>query len=434
MAVFEVTAPSGKVFQVDTEGRPPDRATSQFSLTDLLGQAGRGVTQAIGGAAQQGVGQPALSRILQLDPTGRGRQTVGRASQVPQAAVETALPIAGGVAGGPGGLPGVSVGAGAGSALANLIGQARRDPGAPPTKRGALAALGLAGRQGAATAAGTAAFGVGAKVVGSITGLAGLTRVTSVAKRNAFVEGIRQKIMDAKTLAGEKIGAAIDDIGIRFPTLRADLSEPLLAAQQKALTNPAFNSLIRSSVRNKQESQLIQSILNQPESATQLTLKEVQMIKGVFQNALKQKFKQATPEFTDAHLDALEIWHQIRLSQLKTFPEFKEISAVYAKAIEAFRKLKPSLSGGPGALEKQLLTGFRSGATGLPPASIIEATKLLLTPQTLRLLKQFRRSGALVKFGIDVPRRTAEIGAIAGLLRFTVFRRGGGGGFGGSEF
>ncbi len=214
-------------------------------------------------------------------------------------------------------------------------------------------------------------------------------RITNTPLRARFVDSIRSALLQSKKLAGETFGSKIDTLVAKFPDKTVDVSGIVGEVQQRSMNNPAFKALVLRGVRNDQESALMQSILNQPETATNLSLKDAQSVKQVFGRVLKQKFNQVSPEFTDAHLDALDIWHELRAAQLEAFPEFSDIAAGYRKAITNFRTVKPYLT--KAALEPNLLNNFGN------KAEIMQSVRELLPKETLQEITHYVHAAQAMK-------------------------------------
>ena len=195
---------------------------------------------------------------------------------------------------------------------------------------------------------------------------------------------------------------------LSVPAPRVDLTSSLVSYLEKAKSNPAFRSLIERQALNNQESGLVQSLLNQPEVAARLTLKDSQTVKQIFQRVNKQRFQQVDPEFFGAHLDALEVWHDIRLAQLQAFPQFKSVLQGYAEAMKNFRIVKNMLK--EGALEPQLLSNLSENSER------IRAFRELATPDTMRMVERFLKANStrnfLKRLGIGA---ITTVGAGAGL-------------------
>ena len=246
-------------------------------------------------------------------------------------------------------------------------------------------------QQGAVNAATGAVLNVSIPpAINAVNTLAGdIYRVTQTPLRAQFVDSIRNAFLQSKKLAGETFGTKIDTLAKKFPAKTIDVSGIVGEVQQRSLTNPAFKSLVMRGVRNDQESVLMQSILNQPDTAQNLTLHDAQAVKQVFSRALKQKFNQVSPEYTDAHLDALDIWHELRAAQLEAFPEFADIAAGYRKAITNFRTVKPYLT--KAALEPNLLNNFGN------KSEIMQSVNELLPKETLKEIERFIRAALVVR-------------------------------------
>ena len=154
--------------------------------------------------ALRGVTQASIGGFDPRNPFGITTQ----AARIPQPALETALPIAGGFAGSRFGLPGVSAGAGIGTMLARSIGKARKDTGEPLTLDGFSQSAKEVLGAGAATAAGTLVVGTGMSLAGKglgalfgqrglLTGALGRQHRLFQIQKDRLVSGFRQQTQQA---------------------------------------------------------------------------------------------------------------------------------------------------------------------------------------------------------------------------------------------
>ena len=248
------------------------------------------------------------------------------------------------------------------------------------------------------------AGGIVGGLAAPVAQLAGdIYRVTNVPLRAKFVNSVRQAFLNSKKLAGENFGLKLDVLAEKNPTQMVDLSDMIADVQQRSMNNPAFKSLVMRSVKNDQESALMQSIINQPETAMNLTIKDAQALKQVFGRALKQKFGQVSPDLTDAHLDAMDIYHGIRAAQLRAFPQFQDIAAEYHKALTHFRTVKPLLTAS--ALEPNLLSSFGN------KAEIMQSVRSLLPKETLKEIERYVRAVVVMRGAGKAAVAGAKIGA-----------------------
>src|SRR3990167_3143490 len=216
--------------------------------------------------------------------------------------------------------------------------------------------------------------------------------------REALVSRVQNRLLNAPKLAGQEFEVGLNEVVKANPTQSVDLSGSLQTYLTQAGKNPAFKTLIERQSLNNQESALVQSLLNQPQTAANLTLQESQMVKQIFQRAIRSKFEKVSPEFFGAHLDALEVWHDIRAAQLSAFPQFKTVLKGYAETLSNFRVVKNILK--EGTLEPKLLSNLSNNS------QLIKAFRELATPDTLRMVGQLQKSNAmrsfLIRLGIGV--------------------------------
>ena len=299
---------------------------------------------------------------------------IGSMARIPQPVLDLALPTLGGVTGG---IPGMA----AGSMAAKGLSMARQDTGQPMTGAGAFRTAGELAKTGALSAA----TGVGLKVVTG--GFHALRVARNVPLRAGFLRSVRDSFLNSKKLAGESFGKELDALAAAHPKQTVDLSMELARVQERTFNNPAFKSMLERAALNSKESTLVQSLLNQPSVASTLTIQESQLLKNVVSRMMKQRWQQVSPELTDAHLDANDFYHGIRLAQLNAFPGFKDIAAKYHQTLTSFRMVKPYLT--PAALEPALLSQFGNRA------EIQESVRELLSKETVQEITRFVKASLL---------------------------------------
>ena len=379
-AVYEVKTDDGKVYEIELPSEPTQqpspvqtlaRTAASSSLTPMVSQA------------QSILGTP-----------NRLAKSVMR---VPQSVLDMALPTLGGITGS---IPGMA----AGGVAAKALSMARTDPGRPITGQQVLPTVAELAKAGVITGA----MGkVGHAVSG---GIHALRVMRNVPLRAGFLRSVRQAFLHSKKLAGESFGVRLDALAAAHPKQTIDLSVELAQVQQQTLNNPAFKAMLSRAALNSKESTLVQNLINQPEAARTLTMQEAQSLKSVVGRMLKQKFQQISPELTDAHLDANDFYHGIRLAQLKAFPEFADIAETYHTTLTNFRTIKPYLT--QAALEPAILSRFGNRA------EIQEAVRELLPKETVSEITR------LVKAHLfpQRVRRTAGLG-VAALTVGEILRR-----------
>ena len=114
--------------------------------------------------------------------------------------------------------------------------------------------------------------------------------------RERLIERVRQRLLKAPKLAGQEFEAGLDELTSKAPDTLVDLSASVRLAQAASQRNPSFQTLLKAGAKNNQQATMIQSVLTNPETASQLTLRQAQEIKQVLQRSLKQKFQQVSPE------------------------------------------------------------------------------------------------------------------------------------------
>src|SRR3990167_5973457 len=237
-------------------------------------------------------------------------------------------------------------------------------------------------------------FMPGKKLTEPLSTMFKIGRPSTIAKpspfREALISRVQNRLLKSPKLAGREFEEGLEAVVTAHPDQRVDLSGPLTTFLDQAKKNPAFDSMIRRITLNNTESGFVQSLLNQPGAAANLTLQDSQMVKQIFQRVLKQKFEQVGPDLWGAHLDALDVWHSIRAAQLQAFPQFKGVLGAYRETLQSFRTIKNALK--EGALESKLMSNFGKDS------QMIKAFRELATEDTIKLIEKLQKATAMRTF------------------------------------
>lgn len=282
----------------------------------------------------------------------------------------------------------------------------------------------IPGRAAAGGVLGTVGGAVGEGVKAGVSawkGLEAIGRPSTIPKPNALrtnlFEKVRQRLLRAPNAASDEFGQQLEVLAKQHPGTFVDASAEVAQVQDLARRNPAFQTLLETSIRQTplkpMERAIVQNVLRDPAAAAQLGLEQTQMLKRVLQQGLKQKFQQVNPEYLGAHLDMLDVWHTLRAKELASFEGFEKVAQPYAEAMSNFRLIKTALK--EGNIEEALLSNFQN------KGKVIEAFRYLASPDTLKLVTRLQqatnRYAGLNKL-LGVAGKTAlgavGLGAVAG--------------------
>lgn len=267
-----------------------------------------------------------------------------------------------------------------------------------------IAAEGVAAKAGAAKqAAGRAVAGIPEQL--QIGRQPTLTKPNPA--RSARLDHIRARILRAPKLAGEEFEGRLNELEQVSPDQGVNLSEPIQVLKNAMARNPSFQSLWNRAVKNSKVSAQVQQLVESPELAIKLTMKQAQSVKRVLSQVLKSKFQQVSPELFDAHLDAMDAWHGIRKAQVEAFPEFDDIAQGYHKVLSNFRSVKGKLK--EGQLEPSILTNFGNNT------EILDALRQIITPDTVKMIEGLRQATRL-RTGVG---RALKLGGAATVASMT---------------
>lgn len=210
--------------------------------------------------------------------------------------------------------------------------------------------------------------------------------------RDLTFSRIRQRMLQAPKVASKQFESSLDELIQTSPTTVIDATEEVVKAKGFQ-SNPHFATVMETSLRQAPMTEvqrgIVRNIFTDPQAALNLSLEQAQLVKRVFQQALKQKWKQINPEFLGAHLDMQELWHSLRAKELAAFPGFEKVAKEYATSLQAFRTVATALK--EGNIEQAILSNFQN--KGL----LIEKFRELASPGTLEMIKKLQRATNLRK-------------------------------------
>ena len=219
-------------------------------------------------------------------------------------------------------------------------------------------------------------------------------------KETRFAEKVRTSVYDAKHDAVEKFGVDIDNLAKANPNKSVSLRN----AVDRLKTE--WNDLTPEAQRVFSKVPKFKDMLNNPDLANNVTLKDTQDIINYFNTKVPKTIKYQ-------HLDILDTLDDIRTSQLDAFEGMEEVRANYAKVKQNFDIIKNKVKVG------QTLNNV---AKNWDDPEIKKAADTLLSGKDiLKDISNYQRNLKILKF-TGLATKLAVKGAATGLGLGTILR------------
>lgn len=276
---------------------------------------------------------------------------------------------------------------------------------------------------GLATTAGTAALGYGGKYIAK--GIPKLptffknlvTNVKNVKNPVAFSQKVRKELFTAKSEVGKAVEQGIEQVARNNPTQSIDLSASfnnIKGVMDNTADNPGLASVIKgiiNKVKNPEQAKLLKDLIDDPAKATNLTLKQVQDIKVAIRNSptIASKLKQGKfANWEVGDLELLDLVDNIRVEQLRAFPELSEVFKPYATYMGNYNQVKNMFK--PSTLLNKLRQGFGNEEIEAMVKAVVpkETTKAISGFRSLDKIKRNIPKAVGLGIGAEGARRVIE--------------------------
>ena len=163
-----------------------------------------------------------------------------------------------------------------------------------------------------------------------------------------------------------------------------------------ATNNPGLasdiNSILRR-IKDPQKASFIKNLIDNPENARNLTLRQVQELKTIIQQSpsIAGKLKQGKfADWKSGDLELLDLVDDIKLAQSELFPEIAQVREPYANYMSAYKEVKNYFK--PKSLLGKMRTGFGN-------EEIEQMIKVVLPKDTVKEIGAFKGLSKGIKIG-----------------------------------
>ena len=242
--------------------------------------------------------------------------------------------------------------------------------------------------------------GVGGAAAGVGFGLAGrATRdlFNLKVRPTQFINKVQKGFHTAKRNALDKFSSQLDGLAKNNPDRFVSLRDVVTRLREETAFNPKLGSAVN-------RTDTLRRLVENPELANQVTIKETQAIINQFKNKLPRG------KFTSDDIPLFDALDDIRGAQLDAFPEMEAVRSAYANVIQRYNLFKLQ---GKNALEQQAKL-FSSASTGFGRNPVLQkAAKDLVGNQLTDEIMGFANATSR----LNALQRLAEFG-VGGALVF----------------
>lgn len=206
----------------------------------------------------------------------------------------------------------------------------------------------------------------GAQAIGKKAGLFDLAKANQQLKNpEALAQSVRESVFNNKNQQGKIFSQKLDALSAKNPNVSVDLSDPiqrLKDAMSNSEENPGLSSQVKGiikSIKDPQKAKMIQDIIDNPDKATNLTLKQSQDIKVAIQNApaIANKLKMGKfAQYSPGDIEVLDLLDNVKLKQGENFSELADIRKPYADYMNDYNNVKSMFK--PRVLLNNIKDGF----------------------------------------------------------------------------
>lgn len=212
-----------------------------------------------------------------------------------------------------------------------------------------------------------------------------------------FGQEVRGSLFEAKRAVGKTFENDLNALVNKNPDGRINLSNEL-GMMKNAVDNQAenpglaqqINAVIRK-IKNPEDAKLLNEIIQDPNKASSLTLKQSQSIKNAIEKApaIASKLKMGKfAQYTDGERELLDLVANVKNAQLEVFPGLADIRKPYAEYMQNYNQVKNMFK------SSSLLNKVRSGFGNEEIQQIINS---VLPEKTIADIRGFRNAEEVVR-------------------------------------
>jgi len=257
----------------------------------------------------------------------------------------------------------------------------------------------------------------------AIKGIAGgANNIKNLINPIAFAGKVRQSMFAVRAKLGQELDQSITKLSEANPDKKIDLSEHFqrmkdsfdLKDTEGNVLNPGLKGEVNriiNQVKNPEDAKFLKKLINQPEEAGNLTLKESENLKRMISQSpvVKRVLSQGRfANVSNGEREVLDLLDNVKASQAEQFDELSTIRQPYAKYMSAYNKIKNSFK--EGTLLGKMRKGFGDEET-------MENVKTVLPKEVLDQITGFRQTGKTLKAGASVVGAGAGFYGVENLLK-----------------
>lgn len=170
--------------------------------------------------------------------------------------------------------------------------------------------------------------------------------VVSLARRERTVRRVQMDVKIAKAQINRQFGNRLRRIERANPGVTTDLSVPISRLRDTAGVTPALRQQLKLLIRRSPgDGELLRTVLNDPTTATRMSLRDAQRLKRALRQLPSAKrrlpIQTGVDDTTSAILDAID---DISQAEFRAFPGFRTLARRHAKLMDDYRIARKALS------------------------------------------------------------------------------------------
>lgn len=204
-----------------------------------------------------------------------------------------------------------------------------------------------------------------------------------------LANSIRQTFFGSKRAAGEAFEEGLDAISLKNPARRGNAEFAMSEFIKDLEANPAAKAMANSV---KKKSKVLNRLLDNPEMAQDLTIKEMQDLKSDIRNvpALRGKIGRGKfGNYTENDIPFIDLLDDVKKAQLDAFPEMADINKAYGEVLNRYKRVKHRFK------EDHLISNIKKNFGGDPET--LDAVERMLNPKVMQRIGGFRVIETLLK-------------------------------------
>ncbi|MBF0443887.1 MAG: hypothetical protein HQK54_18405, partial [Oligoflexales bacterium] len=218
-----------------------------------------------------------------------------------------------------------------------------------------------------------------------------------------LAQRVRQSMFGQRTQLGKALDESISKLSSETPDFTIDLSPHFSEMKEAMIAKDAEGNLINPGLRgdidrilrqikDPVKAKQLRSLINNPEGASELTLKQSEEIKKMVAQSptIQRIYRQGRfANMTSSDHEVMDLLDNIKNTQAELFPELSELRKPYAEHMSAYNQVKGKFK--EGTLIGKMRKGFGD-------EEVMKNVQKILPGDVLKEIAGFRRTGKALEW------------------------------------